>query len=201
MRVVVTAPSDKPLDIGALVRASGSKSLSSVVTALHARPAGRLIANADGSVSIGAGAPETASGNLIEGGLVVFDAGRLSLHTDQALSTLPAVTVLEARQEPPLPALLASPLQRTASPAPVPVTAAMPPATISIGSFGISAGGNITINGASGITTAGGSLGAGGTIPITSPSGVALQGGSISVGGNALAPAGSISGGGNIVVR
>jgi hypothetical protein len=201
LQILVTAPIDAPLDVGALVRASGAKSVTAVVTALHAKPAGRFVANADGSISIGS--PERRAAqeptNLVEGGIFVLDGGRLSPQRTPAAARAALANrpeMLNARYEPPMPVLPAVPQQGTHAMTPAaPASIANTGSTISFGSFGVGSG-SLTASGIGGVTAAGSAVGTGGSIQITSPNGVTLQSGTISVGGSAIAPAGTVSGSG-----
>lgn len=200
LRVVLTAPQDAPLDVGALL---DEKGVSALAIAAQAKRAARLVQHEDGSISIAAASIPHAAANL-HGGVLVLDAGRFSLHPETVLAAQPrASEVAIARNgpaEPPLPALLTSPLR----PAVAPVIAA-PVIAAPIGALNVSSGtinfGSISISGSSAITA--GSISAGGgSIQITSPNGVTLQsGGSISVGGTSVAPTGIGTTGGSITVR
>ena len=210
LRVVLTAPDDAPLDVGALLEEKG---VSAIATAAQAKRAARLVQHEDGSISIAAASIPHPAANL-HGGVLVLDAGRFSLHPETVLAAQPrASEVAIARNgpaEPPLPALLTSPLR----PAVAPVIAV--PAAASIGTLNVGPGvlntGSTSLTGGTinfgSISVSGGSISAGsipaggGSIQITSPNGVTLQsGGSISVGGTSVAPTGIGTTGGSITVR
>ena len=223
IRIVLTAPDDAALDLGALLDTS---SPLSIVTGLQARKAVRLVENADGSVSIAAARVQPPEATVLDGGVLVFDAGRVTLHPESVLLARPgpadAPALPNTVGEPPLPALITSPVRPGAAALAAPLggpasgtvragaaALALPGSilntsnTISFGSSFNGSSGSITSSGAAGLNSLGGSAGAGlingsltssGTVQITSPGGTTLQSGT-------LTTTGTVSTGGAVTAR
>jgi len=81
VRLVITAPANSPVDLSPLLKMKAGDSVRSIPTRLQVNPAARLTRNADGSISIGAGSPP-APGQVLNGGVLVFNAGRWAYHPD-----------------------------------------------------------------------------------------------------------------------
>lgn len=221
VRIVLTAPDDAVLDVGALLDAS---SPLSIVTGLQAGKAARLVENADGSVSIAAVPSLPSEAKVLDGGVLVFDAGVVTLHPESVLLAQPrsadAPALPNAVGEPPLPALIASPARPGAAalgiPAATPVAGpvaagaaalALPGGILNTGNA-ITSGSSFSIG--SGALTSSGSVnlnaipGAGSALingTLTSNGAVQIQGGTISVGGSALTTTGTVSTGGVVTAR
>ncbi len=219
----MTAPENAVLDLGPLLDAS---SPLSIVTGLQAKKAARLIANADGSISIAAVPSPQSEANVLDGGVLVFDSDRVTLHPESVLlarsPTPDSPGLSNTDGEPPLPALVTSPLRPGAAAPAVPAAGpvagtvtsgaaalALPGSilntsnTISFGSAFNGSGGSITSSGAAGLNSLTGSSAAGlingsltsnGAVQITSPGGTTLQGGT-------LTTTGTVSTGGAFTTR
>ena len=100
VRVVITAPPDAPLDLGALLTTDPKDNVYSIITRMQLNQAGRLSISPDGSMSLSA--PLTAQAGqakpMLEGGVLVFNAGRYVLHPAPAAQTTP--TTLAEPQSP-----------------------------------------------------------------------------------------------------
>lgn len=85
VRVVLRAPADAPLDLGSLLVAGPDDSVYSIVTRIQLEPAANLSRGSDGSVGLSGAARAAASaGNTLQGGVLVFSAGKFTYHPVQA---------------------------------------------------------------------------------------------------------------------
>ena len=103
LRVVLTAPAEAPLDLGALFAASDPKAgVHSLVTRSQVRAAGTLIRDADGTLSLAPVVPASA-GTAIEGGFLVLREGQYSLQAAPPVAPRVAATpvpeFLQQREE------------------------------------------------------------------------------------------------------
>ena len=81
VRLVITAPPNAPLDLAPLLELKPSESVHSIATRVQVRSAGAINIGADGAVALGqASAPAPAGGPMLEGGVLVREAGRWRLH-------------------------------------------------------------------------------------------------------------------------
>lgn len=77
LRVVLTAPADRPLDVSALLGGMRASELYSLATRMPVH-AHAMVRNPDGSVSLGptaAAAPAAPSGPMLQNGVIVVDRG------------------------------------------------------------------------------------------------------------------------------
>lgn len=83
VRVVVTAPHDAPLNLSSILVTDPKERVSSIVTRMQVEPARALARDADGSVSL-EGKPDAVKprGRMLQGGVLVFTAGRYIYHPD-----------------------------------------------------------------------------------------------------------------------
>lgn len=209
VRIVLTAPEDAALDLGTLLDTS---SPLSIVTGLQARKPARLVANADGSVSIAAAPSLQQEAKVLDGGVLVFDAGRLTLHPESVLlarsRTSDARGLPGTAGEPPLPAFVTSAVRPGAAALAVPATGQVA-GTVTAGTAALALPGGIlntsnTITfGSSFSVTGSGTLTSSGSIDgsPTSSGAVQIQGGTISVGGSPLTTTGTVSTGGAVTLR
>jgi hypothetical protein len=81
-RVVITAPPNAPLDLSALLGNDPKEGIHSIVTRIQLHQARGITANADGTFSLSRGAPPAPSpkATVLEGGVIVYDAGRYTVH-------------------------------------------------------------------------------------------------------------------------
>lgn len=88
VRLILTAPPEAPLDLSPLLSLKPDESVYSIVTRMQTKGAGAMTMNADGSVSLSAAAPARAAAPTrgLAGGVLVFDAGRWTLHPAAASS-------------------------------------------------------------------------------------------------------------------
>ncbi len=94
VRVVITAPPDAPINLGALLTSDPKDNVYSIVTRLQLNQAGRLSINPDGSMSL-SGLPTAQAGQakpMLEGGVLVFSAGRYVLHPVPAAQATPMIS-------------------------------------------------------------------------------------------------------------
>lgn len=82
LRVVLTAPADRPLDVSDLIGGMRASELYSLATRMPVRANG-MVRNADGSVSLGAAAATALSGPMLHDGVIVVDRGTVA-HYPQA---------------------------------------------------------------------------------------------------------------------
>jgi hypothetical protein len=81
VRVVITAPPDAPLNLSTLLVTDPKESVYSIVTRMQLDPASGLSMNADGSLALSpAAVPPAQSANMLQGGVLVFSAGKYTLH-------------------------------------------------------------------------------------------------------------------------
>ena len=74
LRVVLTAPADRPLDVSALLGGMRASELYSLATRMPAH-ANAMVRNPDGSVSLGASVAAAPSGPMLQNGVIVVDRG------------------------------------------------------------------------------------------------------------------------------
>ena len=84
VRVVITAPADKALDLDAFFAAADpTRGVQSLATHRQVKSAGVLVRNPDGSLSLGAPSnPGVVSAKSIEGGVIVFGGGSYTLQSE-----------------------------------------------------------------------------------------------------------------------
>jgi len=92
INAVVTAPEDAYLNLSRLIAASEKAGIFSVVTSIQIRPAGSIVSNADGSLSLRPAldeiffVPKDAAPSprrvTLQGGTAVFDRGRTVFRSD-----------------------------------------------------------------------------------------------------------------------
>lgn len=80
--VVITAPPNAPLNLSTLLNADPKESMRSVVTRIQLQQARGLTANPDGSISLGGAAQPGAAARatVLEGGVLVYNAGRYTVY-------------------------------------------------------------------------------------------------------------------------
>src|SRR5438132_109049 len=98
VRLVITAPPNAPLDLAPLLELKPSESVHSIATRVQVRSAGAINIGADGAVALGqASAP--AGGPMLEGGVLVREAGRWRLHaTDPSPAAATPAAQLSSRE-------------------------------------------------------------------------------------------------------
>lgn len=92
VRVVITAPADQALDVGALLP---KQDVYSLATRMQVKQAGAIVRNADGSLSLGATSAATASVPTIENGFIVVDKGRFAHYKEAPAARAPAAMPIE----------------------------------------------------------------------------------------------------------
>jgi len=81
VRLLITAPANAPLDLAPLLELKPDESVHSIATRMQVRSAGALNIGADGALALGpASAPAPPGGPMLEGGVLVREAGRWRLH-------------------------------------------------------------------------------------------------------------------------
>jgi hypothetical protein len=218
INVAVTAPEDAYLNLSRLIAASEKVGIFAVVTGIQIRSAGRIVSNADGSLSLQPAADETyfvpRNAELgprritIEGGTAIFDRGRTVFQSDTIVRPAGAsapVPVPGSRNEQPLLPATARPAVGAAAPAsPVaPVQTVPNPGAIAVPTGGavVSTGGaaalNVTATPAAGNMT-NFSIGSSPGVTVTqSAGGVTLN----AVPGSTLNIGGNMSATGNLVIN
>lgn len=93
MRVVLSAPADRPLDVSALIGGMRASELYSLAARTPAQ-ANALVRNADGSVSLGTKAPAAAAVPMLQNGAIVVDGATVS-HYPEAPAPNPASNPME----------------------------------------------------------------------------------------------------------
>ena len=93
LRVVLTAPVDRPLDVSALIGGMRASELYSLATRMPVRANG-MVRNADGSVSLGAAPLAAPSGPMLQDGFIVVDRGTVA-HYPQAPVAHPKADPME----------------------------------------------------------------------------------------------------------
>jgi hypothetical protein len=179
MHVVVTAPADAPLDLGALIAASGKTNILSIVTAAQVKRAGALVKHADGTITI---APATAAPvsqvSLIDRAVLVFNEGRYvgvaqqtpvaalgaasasaptreTMNLGALISGAASRSAVAIPSSTPVPASLSSSPSRLPGPAPITAGSALinPATNVSLGqNAGVITWGQFSINSTSSIT-------------------------------------------------
>ena len=99
INVAVTAPGDAYLNLSRLIAASEKAGIYSVITTVQIKAAGRIVTNADGSLSLQPAADESyfvprdarpGPGRItLGGGTAVFDRGRIVVHSDSIVQPAP----------------------------------------------------------------------------------------------------------------
>ena len=77
MRVVLTAPADRPLDVSALIGGMRASELYSLAARTPVQ-ANAMVRNADGSVSLGTHAPVATAAPMLQNGVIVVDGATVS---------------------------------------------------------------------------------------------------------------------------
>lgn len=104
LRVVLTAPADRPLDVSALLGGMRASELYSLATRMPAH-ATALVRNPDGSVSLGAAPAAAPAGPMLQNGVIVVDGGTISHHPEApaaAAAPNPMESALRRMNEPPV---------------------------------------------------------------------------------------------------
>ena len=85
VRLVISAPPDAPLDLGALLELKPDESVHSIATRLQLRGASAMTRGTDGGVALSgpAGAAQR-SGPMLESGVLVREAGKWTYHRSEA---------------------------------------------------------------------------------------------------------------------
>jgi hypothetical protein len=81
MRVVLTAPADRALDVSALIGGMRASELYSLAARTPAQ-ANAMVRNADGSVSLGTKAPIAPTVPMLQDGVIVVDGATVSHHPE-----------------------------------------------------------------------------------------------------------------------
>lgn len=97
LRVVLTAPADRPLDVSALIGGLRASEVYSLATRMPAEPASAIVRNADGSLALGASPAALPAGPMLRGGVIVVNRGTVA-HS----STNPMESALRRMDEPPV---------------------------------------------------------------------------------------------------
>ena len=94
VRVVLNAPADAPLDLGSILVAGPQDSVYAIVTRIQMSAASGLSREQDGSVALSGGKPAVpAAHNTLQGGVLVFSAGKFVYHPAAAAAAqAPAAT-------------------------------------------------------------------------------------------------------------
>ena len=92
-RVLITAPPDAPLNLSALLSTDPKEGMRSVVTRMQLQQARGIAVNADGSLWLsGAALPGPAQRAVVlEGGVLIYDAGKYTLHAARPAAGKPAL--------------------------------------------------------------------------------------------------------------
>lgn len=88
VRLVITAPPGAPIDLSPLLQMKAGDSVRSIPTRLNLTGmAGAITRNADGSLSLGPPQPVESPkpGQVLQGGVLVFNDGRWAYHPDAGL--------------------------------------------------------------------------------------------------------------------
>ena len=93
VRVVLTAPADRPLDVSALIGGLRASELHSLATTTPAR-ANAIVRNADGTVSLGTKAAAVPSVPMVQNGVIVVDGATVA-HYPEAPVPHPASNPIE----------------------------------------------------------------------------------------------------------
>ena len=104
LRVVLTAPADRPLDVSALIGGMRASELYSLATRMPVQANG-MMRNADGSVSLGATVASVPSGPMLQNGVIVVDRGTVAHHAEApaaASAPNPMENALRRMNEPPV---------------------------------------------------------------------------------------------------
>ena len=104
IRIVLTAPADRPLDVSTLIGGMRASELYSLAARTPAQ-ANTIVRNADGSVSLGTKTPQAPAGPMLENGVIVVDGATVSHHADApapASVSNPMDNALRRLQEPPV---------------------------------------------------------------------------------------------------
>ena len=81
VRVVLKAPAEAPLDLGSILVAGPQDSVYAIVTRIQVSAANGLQREPDGSVALsGAAGVAPGPGNTLQGGVLVFSAGKFVYH-------------------------------------------------------------------------------------------------------------------------
>jgi hypothetical protein len=92
VRLVITAPPQAPLDLGALLELKPGESVHSLATQVQLRRASALTATADGTLALNStNAPPPSTGQMLEGGVLVREGSQWRLYpADPASAAKPA---------------------------------------------------------------------------------------------------------------
>jgi hypothetical protein len=104
LRVVLTAPADRPLDVSALIGGMRASELYSLATRMPAH-ANALMRNPDGSVALGATVAAAPPGAMLQNGVIVVDRGTVAHYPEApaaASAPNPMENALRRMNEPPV---------------------------------------------------------------------------------------------------
>jgi len=104
VRIVLTAPADRPLDVSALLGGMRASEVYSLATRTPAK-ANALVRNADGSVSLGTRPTAVPAGPMLQDGVIVVDRGTVSHYAEApapASAPNPMQGALRRMDEPPV---------------------------------------------------------------------------------------------------
>ena len=104
MRVVLTAPADRPLDVSALIGGMRASELHSLAARTPAQ-ANAIVRNADGSVSLGTKAATAPSVPMLQNGVIVVDGAAVSHYPEAPApnpTSNPMDLALRRLHEPPM---------------------------------------------------------------------------------------------------
>ena len=97
LRVVLTAPADRPLDVSALIGGMRASEIYSLATRMPTRQANAIVRNADGSLALGASPAAAPAGPMLQGGVIVVDRGAVAQSKGN-----PMESALRRMEEPPI---------------------------------------------------------------------------------------------------
>ena len=80
IRVILTAPANRPLNVGALLAAKGG--VYALAIRMQVPAADTIVRNADGTLSLGASAATVPSGAMLQNGVIVVDRGTIAHHAE-----------------------------------------------------------------------------------------------------------------------
>src|SRR5438270_2995865 len=92
VRLVITAPTNAPLDLAPLLDLKPNESVHSIATRVQLRSASAITLGADGALALNpASAPARAAAAMLEGGVLVREGGQWRLHAARPMpATVPA---------------------------------------------------------------------------------------------------------------
>jgi hypothetical protein len=100
VRLVITAPRDAPLDLGALLELKPDESVHSIATRLQLRGASGMTRDAQGGLALSAPSGSAQrSGPVLEGGVLVRDGAKWVFHRTEAQAAPPAAAAAPAASQ------------------------------------------------------------------------------------------------------